>query len=500
MSLPVSPVIRMLLGALILVLIAGCASATDGAGKTPPSPQWAVLGDDRTTPDHRAIATALNAAGDPATADVLTLAAPGAGLESVVTQQLPRLPFEWDAPIVFSPGQADALSPTPPTAQRYGELIDALLLTLGRRGPLVVSTIPETFTTPASPGERLNEARRLRRVLEYNDAIRSSADAHGAAVVVSNAAARFSIVDSASSRPSTATSFDASGLLGRTAASQIVASNRWLAGFDDVSQEELRHRAASARAAGQRLDVLAKLGDSITSSPSYLTKVTVDSVLNSPYADLAGTLQFFSRTLVPDGAAAPSTSSSSLLVPSPVRRSLGSDDRWYVTDLINGGSVSALARELESIRPGIAVVMFGTNDLTLTSVEAFEEHLHTLLEELEQRHVLPILSTIPARRDQSRYAERVPTFNAAIRAMAAVHQAPLIEYGAAMSALPNAGLSDDGIHPSVCPTGAGSLSPDCLRYGYNLRNLLTLLALEKLQQTVLVSPTDRLVSQSGARQ
>jgi hypothetical protein len=490
-----SPVIRMLLGALILVLIAGCAAADDGAGTSPPSPRWAVLGDGRTTPEHNAIAAALQASGDPAAADVLTLAVAGAGLESVVTRQLSRLPFEWDAPIVFSPGQADALSPIPPTAQRYSQLIDALLMTLRRRGPLVVSTIPETFTTPASSNERLNEARRLRRVLEYNDAIRSAAVTLGAVVLESDSSPRFSIVDSDMSRSSTATSFDASSILGRMA-----ASNRWLAGFDDASQEELRHRAASARAAGQRLDVLAKLGDSITSSPSYLTKVTVETILNSPYAELSGTLRYFSQTLVPDGVAPSSTSSGTPLVPSPARRSLGSDDRWYVTDLINGGSVSALARELESIRPGIAVVMFGTNDLTLTSVETFEEHLHALLEELDQRHVLPILNTIPTRRDQPRYAERVPAFNAAIRAMAAVHQVPLIEYGAAMAGLPNAGLSEDGIHPSVCPTGAGSLSPDCLRYGYNLRNLLTLLALDKLQQSVLVSPTDRLVSQTGARQ
>ncbi|MGE3598178.1 MAG: SGNH/GDSL hydrolase family protein, partial [Dehalococcoidia bacterium] len=301
-------------------------------------------------------------------------------------------------------------------------------------------------------------------------------------------------------RSTSPTSFDASVILGRTAEGTSTAPNRWLSGFDDRSRAAMRQRAAAALAAGQRLDVMAKLGDSITSSPSYLTQVTVDTILNSPYAGLAGTLRFFSRTLVPDGLAVPTIAGSTPLVPSPARRSLGSDDRWYVTDLLTGGDVSALVRELESIRPGIAVVMFGTNDLTLTTVEAFEEHLNTLLQELEQRHVLPILSTIPARQDQTRYGERVPTFNAAIRAMAAVHQVPLMEYGAAMAGLPNAGLSADGIHPSVCPAGAGSLSPECLRYGYNMRNLLTLLALDKLQQTVLADPAYRITAHAETGQ
>lgn len=183
-----------------------------------------------------------------------------------------------------------------------------------------------------------------------------------------------------------------------------------------------------------------------------------------------------------------------------VRRSLGSDDRWYVTTVMDGGAASPLAREFESIQPGVAVAMFGTNDLTLDTVEEFEEHLNALLEELERRHVIPLVSTIPARTDQPAFAERVPAFNAAIRAMAIVHQVPLVEYEAAMAGLPNGGLSADGIHPSVCPAGAGSFSPECLRYGYNLRNLLTLVALERLQQSILDTSFDRLVSHDGTGQ
>jgi hypothetical protein len=459
-----------------------------------------VLGDVRTIPEPASIAAAFSVPGDPAAADVLTLATSGAGIESLLSEQISQLPGDWFEPVVVAFGAADAEGPAPVPPHQYGEMVDALFSMLGRRGPLAVSAIPETFTAPASTEQRLSEARRLRHILEYNDAIRAAALTYDAVVLEPDVTLRPAATASSGARPSPATAFDASVRFGRTSGSRTAISTGWLSGFDGAARDALRLRAATALAAGQRLDVVAKLGDSITSSPSFLTQVTEAAILNSPYAHLDGTLRYFSRTLVPDGLTAPSTTGGAPLVPSLARRSLGSADRWYVTDVLNGGDASALVREVESIRPGVAVVMFGTNDLTLTSVEAFEEHLNALLRELEQHHVLPILSTIPSRRDQSRYAERVPSFNSAIRAMAAVHQVPLMEYAAAMAGLPNAGLSDDGIHPSVCPAGAGSLNAECLRYGYNMRNLLALLALEKLQQSVLDDRTDRLVSQSGSGQ
>jgi hypothetical protein len=109
-----------------------------------------------------------------------------------------------------------------------------------------------------------------------------------------------------------------------------------------------------------------------------------------------------------------------------------------------------------------------------------------LLAELQLNSVIPLLSTIPMRTDRADYSARVPVFNASIRALAEVHGVPLIDYGGAMLDLPTFGLSDDGIHPSVCPDGPEVLTPDCLRYGYNLRNLLTLQALDMLRRLVLI--------------
>ena len=51
---------------------------------------------------------------------------------------------------------------------------------------------------------------------------------------------------------------------------------------------------------------------------------------------------------------------------------------------------------------------------------------------------------------------------------------PLVDYHLAMSALPDEGISGDGIHPSVAPAGACRLDAAGLSFGYNLRNQLSL--------------------------
>jgi hypothetical protein len=74
-----------------------------------------------------------------------------------------------------------------------------------------------------------------------------------------------------------------------------------------------------------------------------------------------------------------------------------------------------------------------------------------------------------------------------VRVASSLH-IPLLDYHAALASLPNAGLSDDNIHPSAYvengDTRAGVFTPAGLRNGYNVRNLTLLLMLERLIETV----------------
>jgi hypothetical protein len=163
-------------------------------------------------------------------------------------------------------------------------------------------------------------------------------------------------------------------------------------------------------------------------------------------------------------------------LPSPGRGRAG--ENWF-------GSGDAF---LFSLRPGFAVVMIGTNDVERVSPEDYERNLREILRRVEARSVVPVLSTIPDHRGTPEFTARSRAFNGIIRRVATALHIPLLDYHAALAALPNAGLSDDNIHPSAYvengDTRAGVFTPAGLRHGYNVRNLTLLLMLERLIETV----------------
>lgn len=506
MSLISPPALRVLLGAAIVLLIAGC---TPRSVPTPPAapqavvPRWVVLGDAGTGPDAATLASLLPA-GRHRSPEVMDLSAPRASIESVIGRQLPRMPEAGVELTVLRLGTADLAAPSPAAPERFAELVGALVRTLTApgHGPMLVTTIAES-PQPALTGEdRLAAARRLRLASAHNAAIRAAARTYGAVVVE---------LDRPPAAGPDAARWDALMpwrlALEATTSARLVAGNLPSAGPDmavmmpdATALSALRQRAARAVAAGHRPNVAAKIGDSITSSPSFLAELANADLGPTAHAGLLATIGYFNQASV--SAALDEETGTDLdaeLGPVAVlttpfaRQSLAARVQWAVADVVIGGSASPLARELGALRPGVALVMFGTNDLTRSTVGDFEAEMDRLLRELEAMHVIPVLSTIPGRTDRSDFATLVPEFNAAIRALATVHGLPLVEYDVAMARLPNGGLSEDGIHPNVCPEGSAVLTPACLRYGYNLRNLLTLQALEQLRAEVL-DPPDRLTA------
>jgi hypothetical protein len=137
--------------------------------------------------------------------------------------------------------------------------------------------------------------------------------------------------------------------------------------------------------------------------------------------------------------------------------------------------------------------MFGTNDTEHSGDPAsFAQSLRALVSTSVAAGVIPILSTIPPRPNDSLMDERVQRFNEAIVRVAAAEQVPLVNYWRALvqGHLVNEGISGDGIHPNVY----GGCSPHCestdfsaagLRYGFNMRNLVSLEALEKVLTVVI---------------
>ena len=215
--------------------------------------------------------------------------------------------------------------------------------------------------------------------------------------------------------------------------------------------------------------VFAKVGDSITASPSFLTCVGAGTCNLGDHADLAPTISFFAA-----GNAAGATPFA--------RTSLAATGGWTAADVL-AGSPSPLDQELAAIAPRYAVTLLGTNDVrTGRGLAAFGADLWTIVDTLRAHGAIPVLSTLPSQQGDPDSNAKIPLFNQVIRALAQGRGVPLIDLHQALAGLPDEGISSDGLHPTAAPDGACVLTTADLQYGYNTRNLLTLEALDRARQ------------------
>ncbi len=130
--------------------------------------------------------------------------------------------------------------------------------------------------------------------------------------------------------------------------------------------------------------------------------------------------------------------------------------------------------------------MIGTNDSADVPAATYTANLRRVLDTTINMGILPVISTIPPKKLDPTNNAKVDQWNQIIRSLAQQYQIPLWDYWLAMQNLPNQGISNDGVHPSVPPDGAAcNFSPDHLAYGYNMRNLTALKVLNTIWRQVL---------------
>jgi len=215
--------------------------------------------------------------------------------------------------------------------------------------------------------------------------------------------------------------------------------------------------------------VFGKIGDSMTATTNFLSCVDGPGLDLGSHAALAGTVAYFDAGNV--GGATPFG-----------RVSLAATGGWTTANVL-AGAPSPLDCELTAIAPRYGIVQLGTNDVRYgRTVDAFGADLWAIVDRMRAQGVIPILSTLPAMHGVSGSNARIPGFNRVVRAIAQGRSLPLVDLHLALSALPDEGIGADGIHPTAAPQGACALSTAGLRYGYNLRNLLSLEALDRARR------------------
>jgi hypothetical protein len=229
---------------------------------------------------------------------------------------------------------------------------------------------------------------------------------------------------------------------------------------------------------GNRPNVFSKVGDSITVSPYFLYPFGWGTYNLRGYGKLQAVVNYFAQADARDGNNSFSNPSLAAYNGITTGGILDPNNAW--TQVCQSGE-TPLECEYRIIKPSVALIMLGTNDVVSTSLDTFRSNLSRIVQITIDRGIIPVLSLIPIRQG---YENNIPAFNQVIVDTAAANDIPLWNFGGALRGLDNNGLSD-GIHPSAPPgngpedyAAAADFTSDNLRYGYTVRNLTALQVLD----------------------
>lgn len=243
----------------------------------------------------------------------------------------------------------------------------------------------------------------------------------------------------------------------------------------------------NGQALGNRPNVFAKVGDSITVSNHMLHPIGEGHYELDEFDYLQPVVDYFSTETVRQGnaftnasvAAGVGWNAAAVLLP-PF-----ADPHQCLPD------EAPLVCEYRLIRPAFALIMFGTNDVGYVPAVDYQRNLERIVQISTEMGVVPVLSTIPPRVG---YEEGVMRFNQIVREVARTNEIPLWDYYYAMAAYPQTSLTFDGVHPSLPARGHEDVAifrPQNLPYGYVLRNLSALHVLDALWKEIVLADTLR---------
>lgn len=236
---------------------------------------------------------------------------------------------------------------------------------------------------------------------------------------------------------------------------------------------------------GNRPTVFSKVGDSITVSDNFLHPIGYGVYDLGDYGYLRAVIDYYRQTPARTGnsfnnvslAAGIGWSAWAVLQPE------FADTEHCLPDEM------PLVCEYRVTEPSLALIMFGTNEVSYMSAAAYRSWLVRIIDISEEMGVIPILSTLP---DRHAWEDAIDRYNDVIRGLTAERHLPLIEYAEALHRLPDRGLGWDGVHPSWTPdgwyNGAARFTPDNLRYGYVVRNLTALQTLDRVWRSLGLHP------------
>lgn len=248
--------------------------------------------------------------------------------------------------------------------------------------------------------------------------------------------------------------------------------------FHNMTTSTVYNVFARGQNLGNNPRIFMKVGDSVTATQPFLQGFGSGHYDLGPYGYLQPTIEFFSVSPianVPNSFLQTSVAAAPGFVSGAVF-----DGTWspeYCANLV------PLHCEYDIIRPSVAIVMFGGQDVRLFDAVFFETNMRRIAVDLKALGVIPVFTTFPLH--ASFRQEEAILFNTIVINIANEQGIPLINLYRALQNLPEGGAKpDDPVHLTQGDVHFNFNGDEGL-YGVTLRNLLTLQALDSLRIQVL---------------
>ncbi len=246
--------------------------------------------------------------------------------------------------------------------------------------------------------------------------------------------------------------------------------------IDEQARASIRKIYARGQAMGRNPTAFSKLGDSLIANPFFLR--VFDQLdprlghynLGNRYGYLQDTIDYYHGSFDRYGAA--------------IRVGLHAwsvfDPMWANKKLCNPNE-NLLDCEIRLHNPSVMVVLLGTNDNVPQSY--FQKHYEKAVKHIIDQGIVPILFTKADRH------EGVDNHNnIAVRQIAQKYHLPLVDFDKLADTLPSRGLGPDNTHLKVARS-YNYADPETFKYGTAVHNLVTLMMLDQVRQTLAQSDT-----------
>ncbi len=236
-------------------------------------------------------------------------------------------------------------------------------------------------------------------------------------------------------------------------------------------------------ALGQKLGnypmMFSKVGDCMTDAYFMYGLGNAHYMLGS-YTNLQDVVKYFSTPVGPSGNNAFNTVSQASYSGLTANLVLSDEFTSVKGQGICNYAESMLQCEYRTHKPSFAVIMLGFSETQLMQVKDFDKFMRAIVQQSIDKGIIPILTTFPenaGRREASR------EMNKDIVDIASAYDIPIINLDRALYDLPHHGV-DSLSHLTIAPFGTSVFTAEGLRYGMNMRELLTLEALDRVWKSL----------------